>query len=243
MRKRVVVYSRDEIMKFKYWKFVAYLNCTGFIMTALPLHNPVLANTSDLRATTSNSSAKLHPEGLVDGLEFRTLTPDKPVEIPRKGDFSAIRFGLRITNKSSSDRKFRSHLIIPNMIDKEHKSVLPSPDECHIYGAVAVPSDGDERYTTVKPGESVDLFKDGIMGYEKGTLIIRYALTTGHKMVCDSKEIKPGRYSVFIIYEGESESEIIGVYPNNKTKQRQIWAQTVGAIPSFIDFVETSKAQ
>jgi hypothetical protein len=225
-------------MKFRYWKFVVHLNCMGIIMMAISFNHPILANEPNVRTAAPNNATQ-QPETLFDGVEFKTFTPDNPVEIPKEGEFIRVKFGLRITNKSSSDKKFREALIVPNMLNKDNKPVFPSPDKCQIYGSAILAIDADEMYKTVKPGESVDFFQHTVLYKRKGSSHIRYDLSTGYKVACSSEEIKPGKHSIFITYQNESKRVVDSF--SDKTIREQIWSKKIDSTPSAVDFVETSK--
>jgi hypothetical protein len=226
-------------MKVRCWKFLVHLNCAGTVAMALALNHPVLANPPNVGALDPDSVAQSNPGVVVDGVEFTTLISNVR-QSPR--GFTVIDLGIRITNRSSSAKRFRADLLVPNVLDKDQKSVFPTRDKCQTYKSILYFFDPDIMYRTVKPGEHVDLFKD-IADYPKADGFgIDYTRTDdGRESLCRSDEIKPGKYSVFMTYQGESK-RVVDMYSDG-TVREQIWKKIVNSPLQSVDLLETFKPQ
>jgi hypothetical protein len=227
-------------MKVRCWKFLVHLNCAGIVAMALSLNHPVLANPPNVGALAPDSVAQSNPGVVVDGVEFTTLIPNTRRVSP--GGFTLIDLGIRITNRSSSAKRFRADLLVLNVLDKDQKSVFPTRDKCQSYNSVLYALDPDVMYITVKPGENIDLFKDIANDPKEAGFGIAYSRTDdGFKSLCRSDEIKPGKYSVFMTYQGESK-RVIDMYSDGAVRE-QIWKKTVNTPLQSADLSEIFKPQ
>jgi hypothetical protein len=227
-------------MKVRCWKFFVHLNCAGTVAMALALNHPVLANPPNVGALDPDSVAQSNPGVVVDGVEFTTLISNTRRVSP--GGFTLIDLGIRIANRSSSAKRFRADLLVLNVLEKDQKSVFPNRDKCKSYSSVLYLFDPNVMYITVKPGESFDLFKDIADDPKGGGFSIAYTRSDdGRNSVCRSGEIKPGKYSVFVTYQGESK-RVIDMYSDGAV-QEQIWKKTVNTPLQSVDLLEIFKPQ
>jgi hypothetical protein len=177
------------------------------------------------------------------GLEFKTLTPDKPVKILKEGK-TEFEMGIRITNISSTPRRFllslgKSYFFDESQqrmpFDREGKGNMMStldknnnwiPDEpfCFAGGSGEV-----QRLTAdmrvLKPGESLELFHQASVYREAGEVRIFY-YSGGY--YCRLVGFKSGRYLV----------SMHTLFSVPSADNKAFWGGRVQAIPNQLELVE-----
>jgi hypothetical protein len=185
-------------MKFRLSKSIASLICFTLMTVAIQSNATAWANRDLLNSEAGNNIEIDKPvTNGADGVDFITLTPNKPVEIPSEGESTQIKLGLRITNNSLVERTF---LLIPGMprFFSEDQQPLQLRKECAAT-RFAIPT--LENFGAIlRPGESIDVF-DHVSIYQKnGEITIKYITTS--ELHCHFTGFSAGNYLVSINYKG-----------------------------------------
>jgi hypothetical protein len=176
------------------------------------------------------------------GLEFKTLTPDQPVRIPKEGE-TKFKMGIRVTNVSSTPRKFLPSLGKSYFFDESQQRM---PFDSEGKGSMVSTLDKNNNWTpyepscaaggggmvqyfadvpVLKPGESLELFHQASVYRRAGEVRISY-YSGGYS--CNLVGFKPGRYSVSMHTQ----------FSVPRTDKKAFWGRRVQAIPNQLELVE-----
>jgi hypothetical protein len=206
-------------MKFRSLRFIAWISCFTLINVVVQF---------DGYARADN----------VDGFEFRALVPDAPLLIPNDGSSTNVRFGVRISNHSTSEKKFLRRYLIPTFLDETSNVIaqfndngkgIPNSARCYMSHEVVDRIPDGPVFDSLKPGESLEIFNVASLYRKDGKTIIHYLQSDGWS--CRSDKFNPGKYYFFMTYEFPSldRFEKMGV-PKN-IDRGEIWMKAVKIAP------------
>jgi hypothetical protein len=170
-------------------------------------------------------------------IEFRTLVPDRPIVLPKKGGDGIIveKFGVRITNNSSSEKVFSSNFIKPSFIDKNGKVIQLMG--CS-YTRIAMLEKDD--FKLLKPGESIEFLYPTYFIWRQSDMMFVYDIPDGGG--CSISGLKAGRYSVSIAYDTGRYPEIwnnTALWERWNIDPKSVWKKGVKSIPAKLELVES----
>ncbi|MEH2461150.1 MAG: hypothetical protein V7K34_28355 [Nostoc sp.] len=82
----------------------------------------VLERVASMTPDKSNNSSGIE----VDGIYFETLVSERKYNLPIFGEETPIKFGVRITNNSSSPYRFELPQFVPEILNPHGKPMEPS---------------------------------------------------------------------------------------------------------------------
>jgi hypothetical protein len=221
------------------WAFSTVKSAALALPNYYALATPVEISRAD---DSTNKSMEQSPEAN-DGLKFQTLTPDKPVVIPKKGK-TEFKIGIWTTNISSTPKKFLPSLGQSYFFDVTQKRVLfdsegigkehgvsshstnnnwISKELCYSGGGEMIQEIGNDP--VLKPGESVELFHAASV-YRKAEEVDVFYASGGN--YCTLGGFKPGQYS----------ASIYTYFSINSADIKTFKVRHVQAIPSRLVLVE-----
>jgi hypothetical protein len=227
-------------MKFQFWKSFFHLSCSLLLAIANPLRchaqiNPLSASIST--ESIANIRIAVQESSINGDFQFRTLTPEGDIKLPKKGESISIKFGLRITNNSLSEKFFVPNQVDANFFDGSQQLMSPLDGyslpntACTYLGRVFI-SRGS--FQSLKPGESVDFFDKAVLSRKHGKVTIQYYTSSG--LLCTYGEFKTGKYSVLMTYRSVPRKTVDAFI--QEPDREKVWIDEVKSIPGVISFSE-----
>ena len=136
-----------------------------------------------------------------DGASFETLVSERVLLIPEKGlgNSTAIRFGIRITNKSQQPLRFCSYRSFqPRLIDDNGRHLRSGG------GANASRLIRESDCPLTQPNESLEFFLDGKVYWKDNEIYIDGSQSCGGIWYFQDS-IKPGKYKFYFRYSNDHE--------------------------------------
>jgi hypothetical protein len=207
-------------MKFRLSKSIASLIGFTLVTVAIQYSETAWADQDLLEhGEISNTKIQEPVVNRAEGIEFTTLTPDKPLEIPKEGGKPVpIQLGIRITNNSSVEREF---LLAPGQPIFLEKNQAQSKIQ-EFYAVMSTVLISRERFGKIlKPGESIDIFEQAYILQRDHQILISYTTTLG--VSCNFIGFSEGTYSVTMNYQG---------FYNKLWTDKKIWKKDIKATSS-----------
>jgi hypothetical protein len=229
-------------MRSNFLRFISYVIGTLAIATGTTLADSTGAGASP-RDLLNQSVPEPVPVLTADEtianqpIEFRTLVPDRPIVLPKKGSDGIIveKFGVRITNNSSSEKVFSSNLIKPSFIDKNGKVI-----QLMGCGYTRIAMLGKDDFKLLKPGESIEFLYPTYFIWRQSDMMFVYDIPDGGG--CSISGLKAGRYSVSIAYDTGRYPEIwnnTALWERWNIDPKSVWNKGVKSIPAKLKLVES----
>jgi hypothetical protein len=162
----------------------------------------------------------------VDGICFKTLVPETIVLIPKYGEEALIKFGVRITNQTSTPYRFDLPFILPEMLNPDGEPMQSSGGQ----NATRLAEESD--IPLIISGESLDFLMDAKLDwYSENYLRLQGNAYYGGIWVfwCP----KPGKYQIRFIYQNQLASKKKFTSKEGRTEIDAFW---VGKIQTpFVD--------
>jgi hypothetical protein len=169
---------------------------------------------------TNNNSVE------VDSVSFETLVTKQIFTIPKKQPDARIfvRFGLQVTNLSSTPYRFKFYGLIPEI--QSINGQLFSP----IYNRDGTRRTEESHFILAIPGEDLTYFVDGEIYWNRDKLVMRGFDNIGG--VWFYQNLKPESYRVRFTYRGVTPSTLARLF--HKVVVENLWTGTV--VTPFIEF-------
>ncbi len=152
----------------------------------------------------------------VDGICFETLVPEAIVLLPKYGEETSIKFGVRITNQTSNPYRFDLPYILPQITNPHGETVQASLSQ----NARREVEETD--IPSIIPGESLQFLMDAKFDwYAKNCLRILGNATYGGIWVFFNPQ--PGKYQVQFIYENQLVKKKMITSEKGRTEIEGFW--------------------
>jgi hypothetical protein len=162
----------------------------------------------------------------VDGICFETLVPKAIVVIPKYGEETSIKFGVRITNQTSTPYRFDLPFILPKMLNPDVEPMQSSGGQ----NATRLVEESD--IPQIKSGESLDFLMDAKLEWSRENYLGLQG-NAGYGGIWIFWCLKPGKYQIRFIYQNQLASKKKFTSKEGRTEIDGFW---VGEIQTpFVD--------
>jgi hypothetical protein len=168
-------------------------------------------------------------------IEFRTLVPDRPIVLPKKGEWKALgKVGVHITNHSKTKKVFAPNFIRPSLLNDNGKTMLFSACD-----RTATRMIGQNSFVSLGPGESIE-FLYPIYSFWDGSET-RFGYKTADGGGCSISGIEAGKYSLSIDYIGPDNALLneLSLWQAWNIDPKTVWQEEVSSIPVTLLVIES----
>ena len=137
----------------------------------------------------------------VDGIQFRTVMPERVIRIPPKqeGAKTQVQFGIQITNQTDNPRYFLLFAVRPQFQQANQQKV---PESGALSNTAGSPESSD--FKLLMPRESVTFLVEGCFEWVRNEL--KFGFTRKDATHWGYGKFEAGTHSINVIYENPSPS-------------------------------------
>jgi hypothetical protein len=158
----------------------------------------------------------------VDGIQFRTVMPERVIRIPSKqpGAKTQVKFGIRITNNTESSQQFLLFFVRPEFLKINHRKLQRfGPNVNGSYNPLL------SDFRLLMPKESVTLLLEGYFHWQHHKLNFVFREESGSYWIFS--DFSPGTYWVQFTYENQYPRwEQTGAW-SNPMDLKPVWEEQV----------------
>jgi hypothetical protein len=168
-----------------------YLISSQKLISGLTAHEDVVlervANMTSFQTSDSNAVE-------VDGIRFETVVPERSYRLPKYGEETPMKFGVRITNKTLIPYRFDLPKFFPEILNPHGKPLQMS------FAQNATRKVEETDIPLIMPGESFEFLKDAKFSwYSRDCIVLKgFAFYGG---IWSFYNFKPTKYQIRLAYK------------------------------------------
>jgi hypothetical protein len=170
-----------------------------------------------------------NPNAIVeDGICFETLVPEQMVRLPKYGEESPVKFGVRITNQASTPYRFDLPFVLPEMLNPHGERMQISLNK----NATRKVKEPD--IPVIMPGQSLEFLIDAKFNWysEDCLRLVGNAIYGG---IWIFWYLKPGKYQVRFTYKNQLAKKEMITLEEGITEIDGFW--TGNFMTPFVDLI------